>query len=155
MNEIIKEIQLMDSLVGSGYIPKPTYLYLQGYGKDLKNDIEDLREATKSRQALIFDKLQCSTGRSLIEDYEVLLEKNKPLGQEFEGLVLVDLNGLEGEELTGFVEYLSSKTNRNKYIFMIQDGAGREEIKTLLERYFFIRQIEAKAYSPEEQYGVI
>ena len=160
MNEIIEEMQLMEQLMGKNNFPKPTYLYQQGYGKDLKNEIENLRKATNSKQALMFDKLQCASGRKLIESYELLLEKNKPIGQAFEGLVIVDFTGLTFEELPDFVEYLKNHVKKNNYIFTTQLSMENTEeelsmLRNILERHFFVRVIEAKPYSPKEQFGVI
>lgn len=156
MNEIIREMKLMEQVKGTAYFPMPTYLYLQAYGKDLKEDIEDLAKATKSKQSLIFDKLKCNPGRSLIDDFEVLLEKNKPLGQEFEGLVLIDFTGFEESELSSFAEYLKGKQYRNTYIFTIQMQAyNMQEIKKILEKNFFLRVVEAMPYSTKDLYYAI
>ena len=155
MNEIISEMKLMEQLMGKGNRPTPTYFYLQGYGKELKNDVEQLAEATGNKKTLVFDRAQHNLSKTLIEDYSLSLERNKSLGQEFEGLVLVDFTGLENEEIPGFIEYLSNKRNKITYIFTMQDSFKAPYMKKLLENHFFIREIEAKPYSAEEQYAAI
>lgn len=155
MNEIVLEIELMEQLMGKGNGPKPTYFYVQGYGKDLKNDIEQLAKVTQSKKTVVFDRVVHNMQHSIVEDYKVIIEKNKSLGQEYEGMVLVDFTDLELDELPGFVEYLANTQNRINYIFTIQDTREKEYVKKLLEQNFFIREIESKPYSAEEQFAAI
>lgn len=49
------------------------------------------------------------------------------------------------------MEYLSTQTKQQHYIFTMKESEDTVSIQNVLEQYFFMRKIEAKPYSVEEQ----
>lgn len=152
MNEIIKEIRLMKSLVGDNHIPKPTYMYIQAYGKDIREDMEELATELGYRQYAVFDRMSCSQGKKYVDAYNILMEKKKPLGQSYEGCILIDLTGMdELEDIIDFISYIGMQKDTCSYIFTMNETKNTGLIQEVLEQYFFVRKIVASKYSLDEQ----
>ena len=156
MNEIIKEIRLMKNLIGANDIPRPTYMYIQAYGKDIRTDMEELAGEMGYRQYVVFDRMTGSQGKKCVEAYNMLMEKKKPLGQSYEGCALIDFTGMDDlEDIADFISYLSLQGDTGTYIFTMSETRNTDSIQDVLEQYFFVRKIVAAEYSLDEQCDVV
>lgn len=155
MNEIIREMKCMETLMGLASILRPIYFYIQAYGKELKDELKTLAELMGQTRYLVFDRMSLSGNQSYISSLEALLDKHKPLGQHYEGCILVDFTGWEDmEQIADFVAYLS-QCQGHQYLFTMKDSMDTVLIQQVLEQYFFVRPIRAELYTIEEQYAAI
>lgn len=152
MNEILRELKLMKNLAVSINIPKPTYMYVKLYGRDIRNDMGELAKEMGYGKYIIFDRMSVSQGKKYVDAFNIIMEKEKPLGQSYEGCVLVDFTGMnEIEDIAEFISYLGQQNDKSAYIFTLEETKNTVLIQEELERYFFVRKIIAEEYSVEEQ----
>ena len=154
-NNLVSEIE---QLVGrrqnsNAYIPMPTYLYVEHYGRNIEDNMKEITTLFGEKDFFIFKTSRIQKLESLVRSFQMKLEKHAALGKEFSGCVLVELSEeMEQEELPDFLEFVARQEDL-RCLFTIKDNS--EEIQELLEQYFFVRVVEGQKYNCTEQLEIL
>ena len=135
---------------------RPYYLFVQKYGRTLVTDIQQIAEGFGKNRFFCFKRGNASDKGSLTECFRIELEKNAELGKEFNGLVLILLNGSEEEkERIELYQYITDRAAELSCVFMTQSEITGEVLKQEMEQYLpLVRMKTGESYDLEEQLEV-
>ena len=115
--------------------------------------MDELLEGIGKKEWFLF-KTDCKNKEGgLIHNFVMELEKYAKLGKTYEECVLIELSDeihLE-DEWEAFIEYLKSLENKIYFLFTMKQTKNTAFVQECMEQYFFVRIIEAKEYSVQEQ----
>lgn len=151
VNEIEQIVERRQN--GSAYIPLPTYLYVEHYGRSIENDMKEITTLLGKRDFFVFKMSRVQKLESLVRSFQMELEKHAALGKEFSGCVLIELSeDVEPEALSDLVEYVA---RREELTCLFTGKEMQEEVQELLEQHFFVRTVEGQKYTCEEQLEIL
>lgn len=138
---------------GKSYVPMPTYLYVEHYGRNIEENMKDISHLFGEKNFFTFKMNRMQKQETPLRNFQVELDKHAELGKEFIGCVLIEISEEAGtEELADFFEYIAGQESL-KCLFAIKEDA--EEIQELLEQHFFVRVVEGQKYTTEEQLEIL
>lgn len=155
MNEIINEMEKMEAFAKESGLPRPVYLYVQAYGKELRSDMMQLAEKLGYAVYTVFDRQACRPDRKCEESFGMFMNSITPPGQEYDGCILIDFTGFAWEDICCLIAYLSVTEKPESYIFTIEETEDADSVYSELNQHFFVRKVEAVQYSVEEQLQII
>lgn len=136
-------------------LPKPCYLYVRAYGRNLEDDVLEIAQQFGKSDGVVFRVKQYEQG-DLCWNLENELSKQTTLGKDFEGCVLVILSDEIWErQLHKLLEFFLMREETITPVFEVPDYDYVEEIQPILEQYFYIRVVEGDVYSAEEQLNIL
>ena len=140
----------------NGRIPKPNYLYIANYGRSAKEYEKQFKVFSGKDSCFLFRPREI-TDRDIEDLFDNEVARNKPLGKEYDGVIIIDLSMLEPGSLKmeKFISYLKECYSNNYLVFEINDSYEAEEVRKVVSNHFFVRCIEAPIYSKEEMLSAI
>jgi len=138
-------------------IPMPNFFYIEKYGRKLEDQMEELLPVLGKKEWFMF-KTDCRFKEGgLLHNFIIELEKHAKLGKDYEECILIELTEdiHLNEECSEFLTYLKMLEEKIYFLFAIKQGKDTAFIQECMEQYFFIRVIEAREYSIEEQWNII
>lgn len=140
----------------NGKIPKPNYLYIANYGRSAKEFEKQFKDFSGKDNCFLFKPRDVSD-RDIEDLFDNEVARNKPLGKDYDGVIIIDLSMLEPGSLKmdKFVSYLRECYSNNYIVFEINDSYEAEEVRKVVSNHFFVRCIDAPAYSRDEMLATI
>lgn len=134
------------------YLPMPTYLYIEKYGKGIENDMPQICQSLGCKDWVIFP-----VGSSLYRDNPICgllreIEKKQEIGREFSGCICIEFGeGLEDTNaLNDFLTFIKRYEEKYHYIFTLKNPESAEYVEELLRQLFYIRRVDADGYDMQE-----
>lgn len=138
-------------------MPLPNFFYVERYGRSAQEQMDELLAGIGKTEWFLFKTDIRNKEGSLIDVFSMELEKYAKLGKKYDECVLIeiteDINIEEGFE--EFITYLKTLEDKIYFLFTMNQSKNTAFVQECMEQYFFIRKIEAKAYSVEEQLEAI
>lgn len=137
-------------------LPKPTYLYIGHYGRRADEYAEQFM-AFAAKSDCIRYTVRDQSEKSMEASLDCEVNRHKPLGKEYEGVIIINLGGIEAEtsRLERFVSYIKEQYGYNYIVFEVRDDYEINLLLGIIGNYFFIRRIEAPKYTREEMQAII
>lgn len=151
INEM-KKLKMLEEIRGMK-MPLPNFFYVERYGRTAEEQMKDLLTGIGKKEWFLFKTDVRNKEGGLLHNFVMELEKYAKLGKEYDECVLIELSDeihLE-DEFEEFVEYLKSLENRIYFLFTMKQSKNTAFVQECMEQYFFVRVIEAKEYSVQEQ----
>lgn len=138
-------------------VPRPTYLFVQKYGRTLEGVMKKIAQAFGKEKFLIIRKGSESKECSLTDRVSMEARKEAELGKSFDGVVLVELTGEEPvKERVALYEYLKENASSITCMFTtktVETGVALE--KEMEQHFSFVRMISEECYSVTEQKEIL
>lgn len=138
-------------------VPRPTYLFVQKYGRTLEGVSKKIAQAFGKEKFLFVRKGSESKEISLTDRVSMEAQKAADLGKCFNGFVLVELTGEETvKERVALYEYIKENASSITCMFTTKTEAFGEQLVKEMEQHFsFVRMISEECYSPTEQKEIL
>lgn len=151
INEM-KQLRLLEERRGMK-MPLPNFFYVERFGRCVHEQMDEILTGLGKREWFLFKTDIRSKEGGLIDNFTIELEKYAKLGKSYDECVLIEF--AEGihieEEFEEFVSYLKSLEDKIYFLFTMKQSRNTAYVQKCIEQYFFVRTIEAKKYSVEEQ----
>ena len=133
-------------------IPIPSYIFVQRYGREIGEDIEEIAKLFGRKTWFTFDSGSIKKEEKLLTAFKIELERHSGIGKEYTGCILVELSGKESEnDLEELFGYIDTQKHRLQCIYTIKEAEAVFGIKIQLENFGFVRVIEGEEYDALEQ----
>lgn len=138
-------------------MPIPNFFYVERYGRCAQEQMDALVEGIGKKKWFLFKTDIRNKEGSLIDVFSMELEKYAKLGKIYDECVLIDImEDIDIEDgFEEFVTYLKTLEDKIYFLFTMKQSKNTAFVQECMEQYFFIRKIEAKEYSVEEQMEAI
>lgn len=153
---ILDELKLIKATSGNKEtLPLPVYLFIRKYGREPYEKIEDIATYYGDEETLYFN-VSSVADKSLINAFQVEIERKKKLGRDFTGFVHIELSDyIEEKAYKQFFRYLEERKAIYHFLFSIDNECNKDYIIDLLEQFFFIRIKESEGYNIAEQMQIV
>ena len=151
INEM-KQIRMLEKTRGIK-MPLPNFFYVERYGRCAQEQMDELLAEIGKKEWFLFKTDVRNKEGGLIHNFVVELEKYAKLGKVYDECVLIEFSEeihLE-DEFEEFIEYLKLLEDKIYFFFTMNQSKNTAFVQECMERYFFVRVIEAKEYSVLEQ----
>lgn len=154
--EAMERLAKYEEVVGRT-VPKPTYLFIQKYGRTVERILNKIAQAFGKEKFLFVRKENESKAISLTERVSMEAQKAADLGKSFNGFVLVELTGEEAvKERIALYEYIKENVSSITCMFMTKTEEVGEQLVKEMEQYLsFVRMISEECYSSTEQKEIL
>lgn len=133
-------------------LPMPGYLFVQDYGRTIDEDMDEITGLLGMQEWFFFKTEGQSFEKDLLTKFMLELECRAKPGREYEGCVLVEVTGEEGEkEMAEFLSYINSQRHRLQFLFTTRELHNVEEIRKQLAKECFVRVVHGECYTPQQQ----
>ena len=152
---MINEMKMLKMLEEKNGVkmPLPNFFYVKRYGRSAQEQMVELLAGIGKREWFLFKTDIRNKEGSLIDVFSMELEKYAKLGKTYDECVLIDISDdIDIEEgFEEFITYLKTLEDKIYFLFTMKQSKNTAFVQECMEQYFFIRKIEAKVYSVEEQ----
>lgn len=156
-NNLLREIkQMLEIKANTGNaIPIPTYLFVQRYGRDIHEYMEEIATLFEQKEWFPFCCANVKKEEKLITGLKMELERHSGIGKEYIGSVLIEFSGMEEEkEIEELLDYIDRQKPRLHCIYTVKASGEVQEIIEQLENYGFARVVEGEEYEVLEQMNI-
>lgn len=156
-NKIYREIEKINEIEGTHgvLLPKPYYLYVQKYGREIADDMDSIAKIAGKKEWFRFKVGGHVEADSIVNEFHMELKKHASVGKAYRDSVLIEFfENVREQELKEFIRVLKQEEGNYYYLFSVQKEQDEESVEALLEQYFFIRTVDAEAYTWEEQFDI-
>lgn len=155
INEM-KKLKMLEEKKGVK-MPLPNFFYVERYGRSAQEQMENLLEGFGKKKWFLFKTDVRKKEGSLVDVFSMELEKYAKLGKAYDECVLIEISeDVDMEEgFEEFITYLKTLEDKIYFLFTMKQSKNTAFVQECMEQYFFVRKIEAKEYSVEEQLEAI
>ena len=152
-SNLLKEVQqLFDRGRNGDNIPVPSYLFVQRYGREIHEDMQEISTLFGLKEWFPFSCALTKNDEKLVTGLQMELERHSGVGKEYTGSILVELSGKEEDkELEELLDYVDSQKYRLRCVYAIKASENVKHVKGLLENYGFVRVVLGEEYDASEQ----
>lgn len=152
-SNLLKEIQqLFDRECSGNNIPVPSYLFVQRYGREIQDEMEEIAALLGQKEWFCFECGTVKSDENLLNAFKIALERNSGIGKEYAGSVLIEFTGNEEEkEIEKLLDYIEGQKHRLHCIYTVKSSDDVKEMKEKLENYGFVRVVQGEEYGASEQ----
>ncbi len=138
-------------------IPLPHFCYIRRFGRKIEEQMPEILALTGKKKWFLFQTGQAYRKEGLLHSLLSELEKHSETGREYRECVVIEVEEeICGQgEWTAFLEYLQSRENQFYFLFTMKQTPNMAFVQQEMEQYFFLRMIEAEAYTADEQLNII
>lgn len=151
INEM-RKIRLLEEKRGVR-IPTPNFFYVERFGRSAREQMEGLLLEINKKEWFLFKTDGRFREEGLLHSFMMEIEKYAKLGKAYNECVLIELSEKMywEDDFEEFLAYIKSLEDRIYFVFTMKQAKSTALIQKCIERYFFIRIIEAEEYMLEEQ----
>ena len=135
-------------------LPKPVYLFVEHYGRNLSGELPKLAEAFGYNDYFSFFTDDLSADSNLYQSFYSKMQQAAPTGWEFQGCILISLSDRIAEHDFTALVTLIKNTPGILPIFTQKSDADIGPLLPILKNHFFLRVVDGEAYSPDEQFQI-
>ena len=133
-------------------LPIPHYLFVQRYGREIIDDMQEIAELFGQKEWFFFDTSRPQKDGKLLSYFNIELDRHAGLGREYTGSILIELSGEEDEkELEELFHYIDSHKERLHCIYTMKVSEEVKMVRRHLEKYGFVRVVPGEKYDSYEQ----
>ena len=109
--EAMERLAAYEEVIGRA-VPKPTYLFVQKYGRTMEPVLRETAEVFGKKKFFSLRKGELGKESILLDKFLMEAQKKADIGKWYDGFVLVELTGEEtAKERSSFYEYIKKKSS--------------------------------------------